>query len=125
MWGGGNYHIKVWGGGSSYLLGGIGHRPGSLSLLGVDGMDVLEPTIFSFDHFLSQQLHIIWCYMVVIFYLQNPDLHGWEIQKNSTQVIMGVVNLMLTPTLPSEIRHEAAEVSNKACFYYVLVKTLQ
>ena len=41
---------------------------------------------------------------------QNPDLHGWEIQKNSTQVIMGVVNLMLTPSLPAEIRNEAAEV---------------
>jgi len=45
------------------------------------------------------------------FSWQNPDLHGWEIQKNSTQVIMGLVNLMLTPTLPAEIRNEAAEVS--------------
>lgn len=53
------------------------------------------------------------------FCSQNPDLHGWEIQKNSTQVIMGVVNLMLTPTLPSEIRHEAAEVH----FVYTLVSS--
>jgi len=48
---------------------------------------------------------------LMCFSRQNPDLHGWEIQKNSTQVIMGLVNLMLTPTLPAEIRNEAAEVS--------------
>ena len=53
---------------------------------------------------------IIYC-SVNLFCPQNPDLHGWEIQKNSTQVIMGVVHVILTPTLPTEIRHEAAEVS--------------
>lgn len=32
---------------------------------------------------------------------------------------MGVVNLMLTPTLPSEIRHEAAEV------YFIFALSIQ
>lgn len=50
-----------------------------------------------------------------VFAFNNPDLHGWEIQKNSTQVIMGVVNLMLTPSLPAEIRNEAAETL--LCFF--------
>lgn len=50
-----------------------------------------------------------------IFAFHNPDLHGWEIQKNSSQVIMGVVNLVLTPTLPPDIRHEAAQTL--LCFF--------
>ncbi|XP_015765754.1 PREDICTED: neurofibromin-like [Acropora digitifera] len=50
-----------------------------------------------------------------IFAFHNPDLHGWEIQKNSSQVILGVVNLILTPSLPDDIRHEASQAL--LCFF--------
>ncbi|KAK3754965.1 hypothetical protein QZH41_017349 [Actinostola sp. cb2023] len=50
-----------------------------------------------------------------VFAFHNPDAPGWDIQKSSSQIIMGLVNRVLSNSMTLDINEEAAQTLH--CFF--------